>query len=548
VNPSWASRLTADLDASKGRAAIAKVLLPGLLEGCAADAVVVWLPTDPDAAPKDGEVFVGGTLPFPAGHAGMIEALRADAIQDCLAELGGAQSVVASRPPHVGRIALAWRSVRSSRLEEASVALELVIGHLAALLELERVAAQARFASAALSEVESQIARTRRVRAVGELASGVVHDFNNCLTTILGLTELGVTPAGENDPHYSRLMTIRMATLDAAMLVRRLQAVGRPGPESTDREIVDLRDLARMMPGLVSPRWKRQEEVDGVKFEIALDTMPAPLVYAAAAELRELLLNLLFNAIDAMPSGGRITISTGEADGQAEITIRDEGTGMSPEVLSHLFEPFFTTKGDRGCGLGLNVCRSIAQRHGGSLTADSTPGAGSTFTLRLPAAPADLLALAQTKSPSIGRADAFGLPGGASALRERPRRILLVDDQPDVRESVGGMLRALGNTVVTAGDAASAVAQACRLPMDVVVTDMGMPGMNGAELARRLHSIAPRLPVVMLTGWELDQDAPLPQNVVLVLSKPVTMKALGGALAACSSYAPSMEDQRVKCS
>jgi CheY-like chemotaxis protein/two-component sensor histidine kinase len=417
--------------------------------------------------------------------------------------------------------------------------LELVAGQVFAALEREREDEELSSVRTALAEAEGQIARTRRARAVGEMAAGIAHDFNNCLTTILGFTELALGPLNESDAYYTDLATIRMAALDAAKLVKRLQTIGRRTRTTEERETVDLREIAKVMPELARPRWSRSAQLEGVVFEIVVDAQIAPPVFVVPAEIRELLLNLLFNAVDAMPSGGRITISTATTgDGFAHIAVSDQGTGMTPDVLAQVFKPFFTTKGERGCGLGLSVCRNIAQRHGGTLEVDSKPGEGTTFTLKLP--PAEML----VTTPVIQREVQ---PPAAAEAETVVRHVLLIDDQEEVRESVGEMLKALGHRVVTAADGAAALAEAERSRPDVILTDFGMPGMNGVEVARRFLASTPDIPIVLITGWGLDPDAPPPpENVASVISKPVTMNALREVMAkSASALEPA---RRQKCS
>jgi signal transduction histidine kinase/ActR/RegA family two-component response regulator len=509
--------------------AIGGAAVAALLDLCAAQAAVAWLPVYSDDRPKRTEVFLGGELLRGAAPADALTALGDDRIAEWLAAKGGAVVRVtdASRS---ARVAVAWDGPDAMKAG-AAAALELLAGHISA--SVERAEAQRLLATtrSALREIETQITRTRRVRALGELASGIVHDFNNCLTTILGFTELSLGPLEESDAFFDDLSTIRTAALDAAALVRRLQATSGTRHVSEEREVIDLRELARSMPRFAHPRWSRLTQCEGVSFDMVVDLAPVPPVYVSVTEIRELLLNLAFNAVDAMPKGGRITISTRDRDGEAEICVTDQGTGMDAETLGRLFEPFFTTKGDRGCGLGLSVCKTIAENHGGRLAVSTALGEGSTFTLRLPPAPAELL-----KRPVE--------PPRAASSTERAQRVLLVDDQAEVRDSVGEMLRALGHTVTVAPDGNAALAVALRTPLDVVITDLGMPGMNGIDVARRLRAIASGMPVVLLTGWGVDDEETIPDNVASVLHKPVTMQSLSEALALCGNG----EERRKKCS
>jgi signal transduction histidine kinase len=500
--------------------AIVTAALDALLDLCAAQAAMAWLPVIRDDAPRRVESFVAGEL---------LAGADATTFPDCddprLIETlhgRGATAVRTTDASRSARLAVAWRDPKCDTAS-AEICLELVAGHVSALVERadgDRVLASTR---ATLSDVEDQVRRTRRVRAIGELASGIVHDFNNCLTTILGFTELALGPLEQSDAFFDDLATIRTAALDAASLVRRLRTLSRPAESAGERQVVDLRDIVRAMPRLAHPRWSRRAQCDGLPFEIVLDVAPVPPVYVSAGEIRELLLNLIFNAVDAMPTGGRITISTREVEGEAEVSVADQGSGLSPEAMEHLFEPFFTTKGDRGNGLGLSVCRGIAEGHGGGLGVRSAPGTGTVVTLRVPPAPSELL----KPAPELAGAK---MAGGR-------RRVLLVDDQPEVRNSIGEMLRALGHQVTLAADGNAALTMALRQRLDVVVTDLGMPGMNGIELARRLRTVAPDAAVVLMTGWGLESKDETPENVTTVLNKPLTMTRLAQALLTSANVA-----------
>ena len=525
------SRLAAALDPH----ALGVSLVDGLAREWGADAAIVWLPAPtPEAARPDDELFVAGGLAPPAAQAGLLSHLRERRIERWLAERGlPACFAVDLQPPAAGQLAVAWHDAHAVP-PQAGAALRFIAAHVSLLHNQRKIEEQLTAATAALLEAEDQIARTRRVRALGEMASGVVHDFNNSMTIILGFTELALAPLDEGDAFFNDLSSIRTAALDAATLVRRLQNFGRKGRESDEREIADLREVVRLMPALARSRWLQLSQCQGIAFDIVVDAQPVPPVHVVVAEIRELLLNLLFNAVDAMPTGGRITIATSETiDAWAVVTITDEGVGMPEEVRRQIFQPFFSTKGDRGSGLGLSVCRTIASRHGAHLEAESTPGVGTTFTLRLPSAPLELLAAV----PSAPMATTRLLTG---------RRVVLVDDQEEVRGSIGEMVRAMGHEVTAVDCGEAAVALAGRQQIDAVITDLGMPGMNGLVVAQRFRVLMPRVPVVLLTGWGLEPDAIRPANVVFVLGKPVTMKSLSDALAACSAEAVNVLDE--KCS
>jgi signal transduction histidine kinase len=491
---------------------LAAASIDAVLDLCEAQAAIAWVPVA-GSSPRQIHMFVGGELL--AGHAGSTFECEEHGVVNLL-QTCGATTVKLTDASRCVRLAAGWRSF-SRQTPAVSATLELIAGHASAVIERADGDRRLARAQAAVDSVDAQIARARRVSTIGELASGIVHDFNNSLTTILGWTELALGPLGQSDPFFKDLMMIRTATLDAAALVRRLRALSQPAGSAAEREVIDLLEVVRAMPRMAIPLWSRRAQCQGLPFEIVTELGPVPRVHVAPAEIRELLLNLIFNAVDAMPKGGRIALATREVDGEAEITVADQGVGMSLETLSHLFEPFFTTKGERGTGLGLSVCRTIAESHGGRLTVESTPGVGTTFTLRLPAASAEAVAAAFSAVREISTS------GGR-------RRVLLVDDQEEVRTSVGEMLRALGHDVIVAEDGTMALATALRQRLDIVITDLGMPGINGLEVAKRLQVIAPSVAVVLLTGWGLDTTDARPDNVTSVLNKPVTMTRLAEAL------------------
>jgi signal transduction histidine kinase len=484
--------------------------------GCAA--ALVWLPRE---APTSDDLSVGGRV-LETCPASEILGRLLDGRIDCWLADRHLQATRASDlvPPQAGRIIAAWPE-ESAVPAEAGAILTLIAAQVSTVRDRTQLQQRLTASATALREVEDEIAQARRVRALGEMASGIVHDFNNALTTILGFAELALGPLEEDDAFYSDLNSIRTAALDAAAVVRRLRDLTRQERSSNEREIADLREIAGMMPALVRPRWTEASECRGVTFQVVVDAHEVPPVHVVVAEIRELLLNLLFNAVDAMPEGGRITITTRQAeDGWAEIAVADEGSGMSEETCRQAFQPFYSTKGKHGSGLGLSVCRTIAHRHGASLDVTSAPGVGTTFVLRLPPATPDLVA--NGPRPTSDR----------SVAPIATQRVLFVDDEADVRESVGQLLRALGHEVSIADSGSAAIAMACRQHIDVLITDFGMPDMNGLIVAQRFGVLAPQVPVVLLSGWGIDH-ASRPANVRSVIGKPVTMKALSEAIAVC---------------
>jgi PAS domain S-box-containing protein len=366
-------------------------------------------------------------------------------------------------------------------------------------------------------ELRFRLIREQKFRTLGSLAAGVAHNINNRLTPVLGWTEmllerLAADEAIDRDELVHALRVINQGASDSVETVRRLQDYSRPsrvrGPEG-----VQLRDVLEQLLALTRPQWDNEAARRGIRYEIDLRAEPAPLILAVASEIREALLNILENALNAMPEGGRLTLHVRGEDDRAVVSITDSGRGMSPEVQRLAFEPFFTTRSaEGGSGLGLSLAQEIVHRYRGTVTVSSREGVGTTFTLSFPAISAE-----------AARPPAF-LPS------LEPMRILAVEDEPEVLDVIRAMLTAAGHAVVSAASGREALELFEREPVDIVVTDLGMPGMTGLALAEELKRRRP-LPIVLLTGWADELDGSHEQHVDVVLAKPVTRERLLGGLA-----------------
>ena len=371
-----------------------------------------------------------------------------------------------------------------------------------------------------LTLAQGHMVRTEKLRALGEMAAGVAHDFNNLLAVIVGRAELLLrrTPA----PDLARgLETIRQAALDGAQTVRRIQEFTRTRRTRPFRR-VDLLDVVREVVEMTRPRWKDEAQSRGVAYEVGIEGGPVPWVAGRPEELREVFTNLLANALEAMPGGGRLAIVLGTEAGSATVAVRDTGAGMARETAQRVFEPFFTTKGPQGSGLGLSVVWGIVTRHGGSVEVDSRPGEGSTFTVRLP------IARSMPEPP----------PGSVALRPMRPARVLVVDDEAGVRDVLRDLLGGEGYTVLDAPDGRAGLALSETEPIDLVLSDVSMPGMSGWEVAEAFHARFPHVPVGLITGWgdRLDAAELERHGVRFVVAKPFeaaeVLHRVGDALAA----------------
>jgi PAS domain S-box-containing protein len=232
-------------------------------------------------------------------------------------------------------------------------------------------------------QLREQVLQAEKLRAVGEMAAGIAHNFNNVLTTILTRSQLLALQLTDTTSLQRGLNLITQAASDGAAIVRRLQKLAR-GPGVSEVAALDLNTLVQEVAETTQPVWHDHARREGRPVELRLELNPAPQIAARAAELREVLTNLILNAVEAMPRGGQLTLRTWAEGGAVCIAVSDTGIGMTPEVQRRLFDPFFTTKGARGTGLGLSVSQALIKGHQGTLTVDSAPGRGTTFVIRLP--------------------------------------------------------------------------------------------------------------------------------------------------------------------
>ena len=371
---------------------------------------------------------------------------------------------------------------------------------------------------AELRSTQDHIVKQERLRALGMMAGGIAHDFNNALTMVLGYGELLLPSllqsAPEREIAYLRHMIA--AAQDATHVVSRLREFYRPATCNDVRVPVDLNEVAQQAVALTAPKWKGKCRAEGVQIEVETDLHATALIGGNAAELREVLTNLIFNAVDAMPHGGRIVVSTSMKDGRVTVAVADGGTGMSDEDRARCLEPFFTTKGDRGTGLGLSVVYGIVQRHGGTIDIQSEIGRGTTFVISLPVTTLATESCIVKAEASVGRS----------------LHILVADDQDVICELIAEYLRADGHEVEVARDGNEALIKFDPERFDLVVTDQSMPGMSGEQLARAINENAPGTPVILLTGFgdEMRDRGTLPEGICLIVGKPITAADLRRAV------------------
>ena len=335
----------------------------------------------------------------------------------------------------------------------------------------------------ALQQRHHQTIETERLHAIGELAAGVAHHLNNVMTVIVGRVELALRQFQSME--VGHLEAIRQAAFDATEIVRRLGSFSRRRSQEPS-PVVDLNALVAEALAVTRGRWHDEAQLHGIDIGVELCAGHTHPVCADEDSLREVFVNLLLNAIDALPEGGHIHVRTWSTEDIVYCEVSDDGIGMATEVRQRAPQPFFTTKGPRRRGLGLSLSYGIIQEHHGTLTIDSAEGRGTTVTFTLPTSQS-----ARTREAESGASSGTG-----------QMVILLVDDDPAVRATVAGLLVDDGHTVVEAGGGAEALSRLDTTQrFDLLMTDLSMPKMNGWELIRVAKLKCPELPVVLVTGW-----------------------------------------------
>jgi len=348
-------------------------------------------------------------------------------------------------------------------------------------------------------QLEDEIVRIERLKALGELAAGVSHNLNNMLTDVLGPAEL------------LKLDIVTSATR-ARDLVRQLNQVVRRDVEYT-LEPVDINTVINQAIRATRPRWGDEAESKGIKYSIQTDFPETTWVSATVTGVHDMLLNFIFNAVDAMPKGGDIHIKTECTKKGTRLSITDTGTGMDAETARRVFEPFFTTKSDVGTGMGLATVHAAIGRWGAEIDIQSAPGAGTTFTV-----------LFQSASPTLP------LPEIERSAETKSLNILIVEDDDIVSRVMQRVLSPPHTvTLVTHGQQACNIVQTVQF--DLAFIDLGLPDQPGDQVVRHLKSQNPALYAILTTGWAIEDNDPRRVPFDDLMPKPATPSQILAAIA-----------------
>jgi GAF domain-containing protein/CheY-like chemotaxis protein len=385
-------------------------------------------------------------------------------------------------------------------------------GHLSIAIKNAQLFSDLESAYESLKKAKDRLIQTEKLRVLGEMAGGVVHDFNNILTSILGRTQLLWKKLEKGEPKKSQdlmknLQLIEKSADDGARILSRIREFTKTKKDTTFSS-VDLNEIVEDSLEMTRSYWSDQVILSGIHIEVKKDLKKLGKVLGNATELREVFTNLIINAVDAMPHGGTLTLKSQQDEEFVYVMVEDTGIGMTEEIKDKIFEPFFTTKKDQGTGLGMSVVYSIIARHDGEIEVKSSPDQGSAFTIKLP------------KYKEARKEEKSKMLSGQEAC------VLIIEDEKNIRNILEEMLSTEGYEVTCVATGKEGIELFKKKRHDLVITDLGISEMSGWEVADQIKSINPFTPVVLSTGWGLkfDPEKMKSKNVDRVIKKPFTLE------------------------
>jgi len=365
-------------------------------------------------------------------------------------------------------------------------------------------------------QMEDKLLQSEKLKSLGELAGGVAHDFNNCLAAILGRAQLLKMkielPPGKEERRKSvlelkkGLEIIERASQDGAETVRRIQEFARRREDDKYFAAVDMNEIIDDALDFTRLKWKNEAESKGIKIDIQKNFSTLPTTTGSATELREVFINIINNAVDAMPQGGEIKIKTYKEESHICINIADTGAGIPSTLRDRIFDPFYTTKGPQFSGLGMSVSYGIIDRHRGTITVDSIEGKGTIFNIKL-----------SIFEKIIEEEQVESMPD-----EQQKASILVIEDEEGVRDLLHDILTNAGHEVEIVTDGSQGIEIFKKKEFDLVFTDLGMPVMSGWQVAEKIRSMNKKVPVALITGWniELKKSDMRKSGVDLIIKKP----------------------------
>ena len=357
-----------------------------------------------------------------------------------------------------------------------------------------------------IREIEDRFAQAKKMAAIGQISSGVAHDFNNVITGILGRIRI-MRNAFSGPGFAEHFDLLEKAAQTGAETVRRMQEFTRAGKQTSFVDI-NLPDLINEVIALTRPKWQESAKSEGRLVKVNCEMEEKIYIKGNTSELYNAFTNLIFNAVDAMPDGGFISFKCQAHDGQVLLRVEDTGTGMTDEICQKIFDPFFTTKGSKGSGLGMSEVYGVIKRHSGTIEVQSEVGNGTTFNLTFP-----------VHIPEIVKEDEVEQEVGSL-------RVLVVDDDEFILETLQDILEEIGHNTTSYKSPVKAINDFDRNQYDVIITDLEMPEMNGQAFAEKIKALDPTIPIILLSGWFIDlkEEKDLAKVIDFTLPKPFTVK------------------------
>ncbi len=353
---------------------------------------------------------------------------------------------------------------------------------------------------------EDESAQSRRLASIGKLTAGAAHDFNNVMAEVMGQIHL-IKKTAVDPQMIKQLDLLEGSARTGSDTIRRMLEFARGG-RITEMETLDTANLMQNVVYMTQAKWMEVQQKEGIIISTISDFEPDLYILGSKSEIINAITNLIFNAVDAMPDGGLLTMSTSEQDAKVLISVQDTGTGMTEEVRDRIFDPFFSTKGSSGTGLGLSEVYGTLKRHGGEIIVKSEVGVGTKISLSF-----DAVKAKPVEAPVL-------------ALEVPPARILAVDDNEFFAEMLNELLTAEGHSVSTYTSTAEAIEDFAKNDYDMVITDMEMPAMGGREFAELIKSKRTNTPILLLSGWPifLEDEPNLAEFIDFALAKPFTVE------------------------
>ncbi|MBT7592610.1 MAG: GAF domain-containing protein [Candidatus Scalindua sp.] len=360
-------------------------------------------------------------------------------------------------------------------------------------------------------QMQEKLVEAEKLWALGLMTSGVAHDFNNMLAIITGNIDL-IEVEEDKDKILKKVQIIKKTAMDSAKLIKRLQKYAKTRDEKLLLQAIKFNDLVREAIEMSTPVWKDGPDAKGISIEI-IDTFTEEelIILGNDTDLREAIINLIFNSVDAMPQGGKIHLATYTKNESIYLDLSDNGIGMTEETKSRIFDPFFTTKGINHSGLGMSMLYGTIKRHNGSIDIKTTPGKGTTFTIVLPMGKECIEKRAEESSP---------------AIKAEKVNILIIDDLPEVSVVLSEILSNEGHQICSFNSGTRGIEAFKKGDYGILITDLGMPGASGWEVINTARQIKPDVIIGVVTGWDISEKEIKQKGVDFLINKPFELNEI----------------------